>query len=127
LVGIGGAIILGERWHILDPLAAIVVSFFIIKTAIVISLEGAGELIEVSLSDRTENEILHIIRSVPGVKMPHNLKTRKIGSYVAIDIHIRVDKDLNIMQGHAVSTEVEKKIKKTFGESTFISVHIEPS
>ncbi|MFC1514976.1 cation diffusion facilitator family transporter [Candidatus Omnitrophota bacterium] len=127
MIGIGGAIILGERWRILDPIAAIVVSFLIIKTAVVISREGFNELVEVSLSDKTENEILGIVRSVPGVKMPHNLKTRKIGNYVAIDIHIRVNKDLNIMEGHAIATEVEKKIKEAFGENAFISIHIEPS
>jgi len=126
MIGIGGAIILGEKWHILDPIAAIVVSFFIMKTAIAITMRGVNELVEVSLSDKTENEILDIVRSVPGVKMPHNLKTRRIGNYIALDLHVKVNKDLNITEGHAISTRIEKKIKETFGENSFISVHIEP-
>lgn len=126
LVGIGGAIALGERWRVLDPFAAVLVSFFILKTAVVIFREGIDELAEVSLNDETENKILDIVHSVPGVNLPHNLKTRKIGSYVAIDIHIKVDKDLNIMQGHVIATDVEDKLKKTFGEHSFISVHVEP-
>ncbi|MBU1084075.1 MAG: cation diffusion facilitator family transporter [Candidatus Omnitrophota bacterium] len=127
MIGIGGAIMLGERWHILDPIAAIVVSFFIIKTAIVISADGINELIDASLDDRTENRIMDVVRSVPGANMPHNLKTRKIGNHIAVELHIKVNKDLNIEKGHDISTMVEKKIKEVFGEDVFISVHIEPS
>ncbi len=126
MVGIGGAIILGEKWRILDPIAAVVVSFFIIKTAIAISMEGFNELLEASLSDKTENEILDIVHSVPGASIPHNLKTRKIGNCIAMEMHIKVDKDLNITEGHDIATKVEKKIKETFGGDVFVSIHIEP-
>jgi len=127
LLGIGGAISLGEKWRVLDPAAAVVVSLFIIKTAIDILRGSVGELIDASLSEETENEILNIVQSVFGVENPHNMKTRKLGSAVAIDIHIEVDKSLNITEAHDVATEVEKKLKKAFGRNTFISVHIEPS
>jgi len=127
LLGIGGAIVLGEKWRILDPLAAVIVSFFIIKTAINILKGSVGELIDASLDEETENKIFSIIKSVPQAENPHNMKTRKLGNAVAIDIHIEVDKSLNIMQAHSVATEVEKKLKTAFGRSTFVSVHIEPS
>lgn len=127
MIGIGGAIALGQRWHVLDPAAAVVVSFFIIKTAIFISAAGFNELMEASLSDETENKILNIIRTVPGVNDPHDIKTRRIGNYIAIDIHIEVDKNLSVEEGHDISTRVEDKIKEKFGNGTFISVHIEPS
>jgi len=126
MVGIGGAILLGEHWHILDPIAAVIVSFFIIWTGITISLGGFKELLEASLSEEIEAEILSITRSVPGVINPHELKTRKIGNYIAVDIHIEVDKGLNIILAHGIATAVEEAIKKTFGEDAFISVHIEP-
>ncbi|MFH1877880.1 MAG: cation diffusion facilitator family transporter [Candidatus Omnitrophota bacterium] len=126
MAGIGGAIMLGERWHILDPIAAIVVSFFIIKTAVIISWHGFDELVEVSLSDETENKILDIIRAVPGAENPHNLKTRRIGNYIAVDVHIKVKRELDIVAAHNISTEVEKEIKAAFGGDTFISVHVEP-
>ncbi len=126
MVGIGGAIILGEKWYILDPIAAIIVSLFIIKTAIVISTGAINELLEVSLSDEEEDKILSVVRSVPGAEIPHNLKTRRIGSHIAIDLHIKVNKNLNITEGHVVSINVEEKIKEVFGSNVFISVHIEP-
>ncbi len=127
LLGIGGAIVLGEKWRVLDPVAAVIVSFFIIKTAIDILRGSVGELIDASLNEETENKIISIVKSVPRVKNPHDMKTRKLGNAVAIDIHIEVDKSLNITEAHDAATEVEKKLKKTFGRNAFISVHIEPS
>lgn len=124
--GIGGAIALGERWHILDPVAAVMVSFFIMKTAVNISLVGLHELMEKSLSDETENKILDIIRVIPGAERPHNLKTRMIGNYIAVDVHVRVDKNMNVAEAHDISVNVENKIKKSFGDNSIISVHIEP-
>ncbi len=126
MLGIGGAIWMGEAWRILDPIAAVAVSFFIIKTAINSSLGGVNELLEASLGKETEDRILDIIRSVPGVLAPHDLKTRRIGNYIAIDLHIEVDKNLRVTEAHHISTDVEDEIKKEFGEETFISVHIEP-
>ncbi|MFA7677098.1 MAG: cation diffusion facilitator family transporter [Candidatus Omnitrophota bacterium] len=126
VLGIGGAIVLGEHWRILDPLAAIVVCIFIFKVAVTIFLGSMGELLEASLNEETENKILEIVKSVPGVRFPHNMKTRTIGSDIAIDIHVKVDKDLSIVQAHDIATRVEEKLKKHFGEQTFISVHTEP-
>ncbi|MBU1086921.1 MAG: cation diffusion facilitator family transporter [Candidatus Omnitrophica bacterium] len=127
MLGIGGAILLGEKWRILDPIAALVVSVFIIQTSIRISLDSFNELLEASLSDEFEKKILDIIKSVSGVISPHELRTRRIGNYIAIDVHIEVNKELNIKAAHDISTEVEKKIKAEFGEETFIYVHVEPA
>lgn len=127
MIGIGGAILLGEKWHILDPIAALIVSVFIIRTAIRISLDSFNELLEASLDDESEKKILEIINSVSGVISPHELRTRRIGNYIAIDVHMEVNKTLNITAAHDISTEVEKKLREEFGKETFIYIHIEPS
>jgi len=127
MLGIGGAILLGEKWRVLDPLAAIIVSFFVVKVGIAISTESTNELIDASLDEETEKKILETIQSVPGVKFPHDMKTRKIGNKFAIEIHIEVDKGLNVTEAHKISARVEEKIKVLYGADTFISVHIEPS
>jgi cation diffusion facilitator family transporter len=126
LLGVGGALILGEKWRVLDPIAAIIVSFFIIKVSIFILKKSTNELLEASLEEETETEILQITSSVPGVRNPHNLKTRSIGSYIAVDIHIEVSNSLNVEGAHDISSELEKKLKERFGSSSLISVHIEP-
>ncbi len=126
LAGISGAIFLGDEWVILDPLAAVIVSFFIFRIAFTITRETLFELIETSLPKEHEDEILHIASSVKGVHDPHELKTRKIGSQIAIDIHIKVPNHLNIEQAHQITVDLEKVLRKTYGEQTFISIHTEP-
>lgn len=126
LVGIGGAIFLGSKWVILDPLAAILVSFFIFKVGFVIVRGALLELIETSLPSDTENEILELAAGVEGVHNPHDLKTRKIGSNIAIDLHIEVFHDMNVRDAHDITVNLEKKLRAEYGEDTFISVHMEP-
>ncbi len=126
LAGIGGAIFLGPRWTILDPLAAIIISVFIFITSFNILRESILELIETSLPKKTEQEILNIATETGGVFDPHNLKTRKIGSNIAIDIHIRVKNDLNVKQAHDITVTLEKKYRYKYGDKTHISVHTEP-
>lgn len=127
MLGIGGAILLGEKWHILDPLAAAIVSFFIIKVALEISSGSIKELTEQSLDEDTEAEIMQMASSTAGVVGPHNLRTRRIGSDVAVDLHIRIDADMRVSDAHAIASEVEGRIRARFGQSAFVSIHIEPT
>lgn len=126
LVGIGGAIFFGSQWVILDPLAAIIVSFFIFKVAVKIIREALLELIETSLPRKKEKEILEVAANVEGVYAPHDLKTRKIGSNIAIDLHIYVKDHLNIRDAHEITVCLEKRLREKYGEETHISVHTEP-
>jgi cation diffusion facilitator family transporter len=126
LIGVSGAIFLGERWVLLDPIAAALVSLVILRVAFKSGLDAINELTEVSLSEERRNEILDIVSQVPGVNTPHNLKTRTIGNTTAIDMHIKVDKNLGIVEAHDISSQVEEKLKQSFGQDTFISIHVEP-
>jgi cation diffusion facilitator family transporter len=126
LVGVGGAIFLGEKWRILDPLAGVVVSFFIMQIAVKIGLPSAKELMEAALPDEIENEILSIVNNTPGVKNSHRLKTRKIGNTYAIDIHIKMDGNLSLTESHNIATVVEKNLFEKFGNQTHINIHMEP-
>lgn len=125
-IGIGGAILLGERWRILDPIAAVVVSTFILKVAFDLAKGGLDELLEKSLPRTIEEEIRSIILSVEGVSSPHHLRTRRIGNHYAIDVHIRMDGDLSLLHAHTITTEVERKVKAAFGTDTYINIHMEP-
>jgi cation diffusion facilitator family transporter len=125
-LGVGGAIFLGEKWRILDPLAGVIVSYFIIRIALKIGLPSAKELMEAALPDEIENEILSIVNKTPGVKDSHRLKTRKIGNTYAIDIHIKLDGDLSLTESHDIATLVEKKLFVKFGNQTHINIHMEP-
>ena len=126
LVGIGGAIFLGERWRILDPIAAIIVSAFIIKVAIDLIKPCVDELLERSLPAETEKQILGIIASFPEVSSPHHLRTRRIGNHIAIEVHLRMDGQTTLENAHAIATAVEKRLKEEFGADTHIGIHMEP-
>jgi len=126
VVGIGGAIFLGSKWVILDPIAAIVVSFFILKIAVKIIFETTSELIETSLPNEIETEIIALANSVNGIHEPHSLKTRHIGNDIAIEMHVFVDPEMNVLNAHDLTLEVEKKIFDRFGKNTHISIHVEP-
>ena len=126
LVGIGGAIFLGERWRILDPIAAIVVSAFIIKVSIDLIKPAVEELLERSLPEEIEKQILNIIESYPEVSSPHHLRTRRIGNHIAIEIHLRMDGQTTLENAHTVASMVEKRLKEEFGPDTHVGIHMEP-
>ncbi len=126
LLGISGAIFLGVKWTILDPIAAVVVSFFIFRVAIRITRDTLMELIETSLPREHEDEILKLAHDVEGVHEPHELKTRKIGNQIAIDIHIKVQNHLNVEQAHKITEDLECTLRRAYGEETYISIHTEP-
>ncbi len=126
LLGIGGAIIGGAKWRILDPLAAIGVSLLIAKVAIRIMKNSLDELLEHSLPEATEEEIKQVILSVDGVVAPHSLHTRRIGNHFAIEVHIRMNGDFSLTHAHQITTVVERRLKERFGEQTHVNIHTEP-
>ena len=126
LVGIAGAIFLGEKWRVLDPIAAFVVSVFIIKVAVDLVKPCIDELLEKSLSNDIEERILTIITAHPEVDSPHHLRTRRIGNHIAIEIHIRMDGDMPLKQAHDVTKKIETALKSEFGNETHIGIHMEP-
>ena len=125
-LGISGAILLGEKWRVLDPIAGIIVSVFILKVAWEIANPSVNELLEGSLPEEVENEVIDIIENNAGVKGFHNLKTRKIGDVFAFDVHIKVDKDLSVELSHEIATEIENSIRDKYGKQSHIGIHVEP-
>lgn len=125
-LGIGGAILLGNKWVILDPIAGVIVSVFIIKEAYHIGKISLDELLEVALPEEIQDQILEIAANIPDVYKPHNLKTRRIGNISAVDLHILIDSDFTVEYGHSIAHKVEEEIKKQLGNDMIFSIHIEP-
>lgn len=125
-VGIGGAIILGEKWAVLDQLTAIVVSFFIMKAAWSVLSKAVDELTDGSLPKETEDEIESIVSEDNEVSVVHNLCTRRIGNRIAIEMHVRMPGETSLYVAHRHATEIEQRLKQRFGADTHISIHLEP-
>ena len=125
-IGSGGAIVLGESWSVLDPMDAVVVSFFIMKVAVQLLKPCVDELTEKSLPDEIEKEICLIAENTPGVSAIHNLRTRRIGNHYAIEMHVRMDGHLTLYEAHAKASVIENKLKEKYGNETHVGIHVEP-
>lgn len=126
MAGIGGAIFLGDTWRVLDPLAALVVSLFIIRVAWQLVKPSIDELLEKSLPKEMEDTITAVILSFKGVRSPHHLRTRYIGNTIAIEVHIRLDGSMTLNEAHDITKGIEAALKEKFGERTHIGIHMEP-
>lgn len=124
--GIAGAIFLGDRWTVLDPVASIVVGAMLVKVAWDLLGPSIGELTEQSLPEETEEEILKLVTSVEGVVDPHNLRTRRIGNNIAAEVHIRMEGKLTLDEAHEKATTIEHLFKERFGKDSHIIIHMEP-
>lgn len=126
LAGIGCAYFLGEKWRIADPIAALLVAVFIFKIALDLIRTGLGELLEKSLPADVEQEILSIVTANPEIRSPHNLRTRRIGASIAIEVHVRVDGAMSVAHSHALTVDIEHRLRARFGTGTMIAIHVEP-
>lgn len=124
--GIGGAILFGHRWAVLDPIASVIVGAFIVKVAIELILQGMRDLLEHSLPDDIEDEIMQIAQSEPDVISPHDLRTRRIGNHYAIELHILMNGDIPLSRAHEHADSIENRLKERFGQYTHVAIHMEP-
>ncbi len=126
IIGVSLAYALGDSWRIMDPIASIVIAVFIGISAIQIAKPSIGELLEVSLPIAQINNINNIIRSVNGVRRVHNLRARRNGHAIIVDVNVHVDPDITIREGHAIATDVEEGLRESYGHNIIIYVHVEP-
>jgi cation diffusion facilitator family transporter len=124
--GVGAAAILGRDWLVLDPIAALFVSLFLLRVAWRILRQQVGDLTDQSLDPAVCEEILAMARGVPGIAQPHNLRTRMVGRNPVIDLHIRLPADLPLHEAHDIATALEQALQKRFGKETIANLHLEP-
>ena len=126
LIGVSAGYFLGEGWRIADPVVSIIIAFFIAGSAIEIGRPSVDELLERSLPKDKIREIEEAVAAVPGVKDYHRLRTRRNGHSYLAELHIKVDPNITVTQGHAISTLVETSLRSLLGEDSIITVHVEP-
>ncbi len=127
LFGIAGAMFLGKQWRILDPLAAVLVSIFIVKSGYDIVKPCISELLEASLPEDEEKKILELVLGVPGIESAHNLRTRRIGNGIAVDLHAKMNGNMTLTEAHDKASAAEKAIRDEFGNNSIINIHMEPT
>ncbi|MBS7526499.1 cation transporter [Fusibacter paucivorans] len=125
-IGIGGAMLLGHQWTILDPIASVIVSVFILKVAFEIFMPALNELMESALPQEKMNQIRNILEDTPAVITYHEIRARKLGNRVAIEFHIMVEENMKITQAHDIATHIEEALFEKFGQDSIITIHLEP-
>ena len=126
LVGIGGAILLGGKWTVLDPIVGCIISIVIIVVAVKISIPALNELTDASLSDEIENQIMSIIQSVEKVENVHDLRTCRNGQNYIIDAHVVLDPMMTVAEAHDITVKIEAALRQEYGADTLIAIHVEP-
>lgn len=125
-LGIGGALLFGGQWTILDPIAAVLVSVFIIIAAAKLLYEAVQELLEKRLPEEVEQQIRAIVAQDTEMSELHKLRTRRVGNIYSIEMHLRMNGDISLYEAHRHSTLLEQRLRQQFGEQTLISIHMEP-
>ena len=125
LVGVAGAMFMGESWRVLDPIAAIAVSVLILTLSYRLGRPAVEELLEVSLPQEEQEKISAIVTGTAGVKAFHNLRTRRNGNLRVVDIHVKVDGDLTVAQSHEITRAIEGQLTAALGE-VMTNIHVEP-
>ncbi|GJL79536.1 MAG: cation transporter [Nitrospinaceae bacterium] len=122
LIGILGA---HFGYPIMDPIAGGVVAFMICKVGYDILSDGMRDLMDASVSKEKTQKIQKIIDGIPDVIKFHDLRTRKLGGEVFMDVHILVDNDLTVTEGHAAAEKVRRKLISAFDKVTDVLVHVD--
>lgn len=123
-LGVGGALFLGDKWNVLDSIAAIIVSILIIKEALSMLKGYIDELLERSLPKSVEEEIIALVLSEGCVRKVSDLKTRRIGNYYALDFHVIMDGNRLLKEATTCVRSIEDKLRDRYGDRTEIGIYL---
>ena len=122
LIGIVGA---SQGFPFMDPLAGAVVGILIVKVGIDITREGTRDLMDTALSDEHTEKIHSILKEIPEILHFHDLRTRVIGGEFLIDVHILVDSEMTVTEGHRVAEIARRNLIKAFDNIQDVLVHVD--
>ena len=125
LLGVAGTLI-RPSWHILDALAALIVSFFIIKVGIEILGKTLREFTDTAPRPEIIEKLMQLSRTVEGVMDAHDLRVRTSGGFYQAEIHIVVDGQLTVVEGHRIAKTVEHCLAAEMDELDRVIVHVDP-
>lgn len=109
-----------------DPLVALLVSCWIIKSAITLFIELNVELMDGNTNKQLYEQLFSAVAAIPGVKNPHRARIRKMANLWDIDLDIEVDGSMPVSEAHIIAEKTSRVIKNTLGNVYDIVIHIEP-
>ncbi len=124
-LAVAGAIFI-PQWGFLDHVGALVVSIFIIQMAIKVIIPSFNELTDKGAMPETLSEIEDVVMTIEGVKSFHKLRTRHLGSMLAVEIHIQVDGGMSVHDGHIIAGKVKNELLNSNLDIIDVTIHLEP-
>jgi len=126
LIAVGGALIF-PSWSFLDHVGAAIVSVFILHAAMKIIWPAVSELVDAGAPEEIQKKIAEIACNTDGVREVHAVRSRYISSSIQIDMHIVVDGNISVREGHTIADSVENSIISGIPEVLDVVVHVDPS
>lgn len=127
LVGVGGAMFLGDSWRVLDPIAAMVVGIFIIVVGVQLAKPALDEMLGASLPKDKKKALIRALKNTEGVLSYHEFKTFKSGNDGYVMVHIKVDPEITVREAHDIATHAEHNMRMAIEDMKIHpSTHIEP-
>ncbi|MCF7978403.1 MAG: cation diffusion facilitator family transporter [Chromatiaceae bacterium] len=123
LIGVAGTL---AGLPYLDSVASVIVAVMIAKIAWDLGSDATRELVDTGLSPERLREISQIIRRSTGVRDVHMLRTRTLGGNASADVHVLVDPDISVSEGHAISVLVQERLMEAIDRMSDVTVHIDP-
>ena len=126
LIAVGGALLF-PSWSFLDRLGAVIVSIFILHAALKIIWPAIRELIDAGAPEEVQKKIADITCRTEGVHSVHGIRSRFISSSIQIDLHIVVDGEISVREGHTIADAVENNIIAGIPDVLGVVVHVDPT
>lgn len=124
LIGIGGSML---GFHVLDPLASVIICVCILKVAVDIIKDSVRKMLDTSCGENYDNTLKNYIAAQDGVKSVDSLHSRMFGNKVYIDLEISVDRDLPLHEAHDIADRVHDNVEKNFSNIKHIMIHVNPT
>lgn len=122
-----GAAVIVPDWTFLDHLGAVVVSLFIFHAALKIIWPGIQELIDSGAPAETYEKIRALALQNPRVWEVHKIRTRYVSRSLQVDLHVHVDGQLTVSEGHDIAGDVKRRILMQGPDVVDVVVHVEPA
>ena len=122
-IGIGAAKL---GFPIMDPIASIIICFFILKVAYDVGMDALNKMIDTSCSHDFECDVEDFIKKQEGVQGVDTLRTRQFGNKIYIDLEIAVDRNLSLLAAHDIAERVHAAVEEQYPDVKHIMVHVNP-
>jgi cation diffusion facilitator family transporter len=115
----------GVLW--VEPLAGLIIGIAIVRLSVGLARDTVLVLMDACLRPDRIDQIKTIAKGVSGVKGVHDVKIRRSGPFVFGEMHVEVEEEMAVERAHAISDEIERKIKDDIGEIDSLTIHVEPA